>query len=309
MRVLFVSRSKTGSPHAFVKEQAEVLKKNFEIDIDHFLISEGGLKGYFRAARRIASYLKSNPVDLIHVHYGLSALPVVLGKIFRMHNKKMVITYHGSDINKSNERVVSLFASRFSSYNILVSSRMERFFEKDYQVIPCGVDIDIDTNYRDLVRKEKGWGQNDFVILFSNSFERLEKDPDFAKKVVEEFKNRTSKNVHFLELKGYNRAQLTQLMQAADVMLMCSFMEGSPQIIKESILNSLPVLSNDVGEVKLICEKVDNCFIVDKTVEAYCKVLEKMVNQPSRIVNRQPLLSQYDNKVIAKKIFTIYQSV
>ncbi|MBS9524265.1 glycosyltransferase family 4 protein [Litoribacter ruber] len=309
MKVLFVSRSKTGSPHAFVREQAEVLTENFEIEIDHFLISEGGLKGYFKAARRIAAYLKNHPVDLVHVHYGLSALPVVLGKIFRMHNKKMVITYHGSDINKSNERIVSLFASKFSSYNILVSNRMEQFFKKDYQVIPCGVDIDIDTNYRDLVRKEKGWGKNDFVILFSNSFERLEKDPDFAKKVVEEFRKKTSKNVHFLELKGYNRAQLTQLMQAADVMLMCSIMEGSPQIIKESILNSLPVLSNDVGEVKLICNEVDNCHIVDKTVEAYCEVLEQMAQEPHRIMNRQPLLAEYDNKVIAQKIFAIYQSV
>jgi len=307
MKVLFVSRSKTGSPHAFVKEQAEVLEKNFGVSIQHFLISEGGVKGYFQAALRLKKELKQNPVDLIHVHYGLSALPVVISRFW--HRTKMVVTYHGSDINKSNERVVSLFASKFAAYNILVSSKMAQFFDKNFQVIPCGVNIDINTNYRDLVREEKGWGENDFVILFSNSFDREEKDPEFAKEVVKTFKKKTAKNVHFLELKGYNRSQLTQLMQAADVMLMCSIREGSPQIIKESILNSLPVLSNNVGEVKAICKDVDNCFIVKKKVSSYVKKLKDLSQSPCRVNNRESILSQYDNKVIAGKIFKIYQSV
>jgi glycosyltransferase involved in cell wall biosynthesis len=307
MKVLFVSRSKTGVPHAFVKEQAEELERSFGVKIQHFLISEGGVKGYFQAAVRLVKYIKQHPVDLIHVHYGLSALPVVISRF--LHRRKMVVTYHGSDINKSNERVMSLFASKFASYNILVSSKMSQFFNKNYEVIPCGVNIDIDTNYRDLVRKEKGWGENDFIILFSNSFDREEKDPDFAKEVVEKFAGQSKKQVHFLELKGYNRSQLTQLMQAADAMLMCSIREGSPQIIKESILNSLPVVSNDVGEVKAICHKVDNCHIVEKTVEKYVATLDLLSQNPSRISNREPLMALYDNRIIAGKIFKIYQNI
>jgi len=309
MKILFVSRSSSGSIHPFVKEQADVLVKQYRLDIKHFVIEKGGMRGYMSAAFQLREVLKHNNIDFIHVHYGLSALSVVLAKVLLLHQKKIIITYHGSDLNDSKERPFSLLASKFAIFNILVSSQMTRFFSENYAVIPCGIDTDIKTDFRDMVRLEKGWGPDDFVILFSSNFTREEKDPTFAKRVVNAFKKSVSKRVFFLELKGYNRSQLTQLMQAADVLLMCSIREGSPQIIKESILNSLPIVSNDVGEVKTICTNVDNCFIVEKNIPAFVHILCLLAENPQRIANRQPLISRYDNKVIAGEIFKIYQNI
>src|SRR5690606_39317492 len=102
------------------------------------------------------------------------------------------------------------------SFNILVSSQMTKFFKENYAVIPCGIDTNISLNFREMVRMEKGWGPSDFVILFCSNFDREVKDPQFAKLTVEKFSQITDKRIHFLELKGYNRSQLTQLMQAAD---------------------------------------------------------------------------------------------
>ena len=85
-------------------------------------------------------------------------------------------------------------------------------------------------------------------ILFSSSFDRKVKDPGFAFHVMEELKSSLNKNVLLVELKGFSREQVSDLMQASDVLLMCSISEGSPQVIKEAILNGLPVVSNDVGE-------------------------------------------------------------
>lgn len=42
---------------------------------------------------------------------------------------------------------------------------------------------------------------------------------------------------------------------------MTSLSEGSPQVIKEALACSCPVISTDVGDVKSITEKIDNCFI------------------------------------------------
>lgn len=309
MKVLFVSRSSTGKAHPFIKEQADVLIQKFGVGIEHFFIEKGGTVGYLRAIVGLIKYLQNSTIDLIHVHYGLSALPVVIARLLQLHQKKIIVTYHGCDINKTSERYLSLIASKFASYNILVSPHMTKFFKENYAVIPCGIDTNINTNFREMVRMEKGWKQDDFVILFCSNFEREVKDPEFAKAAVRRFSKLTDKKVHFLELKGYNRSQLTQLMQAADVMLMCSIREGSPQIIKESILNSLPIVSNDVGEVKAICHGADNCFIVEKNIDAYVHVLEHLSRHPCRINNREYILSQYDNNLIAKKIFNIYQSV
>jgi hypothetical protein len=221
----------------------------------------------------------------------------------------MIITFHGSDINKRSERIFSLWAAHFASHNILVSPKMSPFFKHNYSVIPCGIDTDIKLAFRKLAREENNWNENDFVIVFSSSFDREEKDPEFAFQVIDSFKKSSSKAVKFIELKGFNRNQVTRLMQAADVLILCSKREGSPQVIKESILNALPVISNDVGDVKSICSGVDNCFIVDKNIDEFVKHLKLIEKNKSRIQNREPVIEKFDNNKIANKIFNIYHEV
>ncbi|WP_266205203.1 glycosyltransferase family 4 protein [Pontibacter kalidii] len=309
MNILFISRSKTGRPHPFVEEQATALENGAGVKIQHFLVRSNGLKGYTKAAYRLYGYLKRHPVDLIHAHYGLSGLLAVLSRFLFRHNSKVVITYHGSDINKSSERRLSLLASRLADHNILVSSKMLPYVDSKSTVIPCGINAEVDLIYRDTTRASYGWGEKDFVILFASRFDLKVKDPEFAFEVVKAFSEATTRSVKFLELKGYNRDQVTRLMQAADALIMCSKTEGSPQVIKEAIVNSLPVISNDVGDVRLICEQVDHCYIVPKRVEAYIECLHTLCKTFPRIQNREPVIAQYSNKQISEKLFSVYQSV
>jgi hypothetical protein len=307
MNIIYVSRSASGVPHPFVQEQAEKLIKNHRLQINHFLIKRGGIGGYLRAVIDLFYFARKSETDIIHVHYGLWALVVVFYKLLFWKKFKMIITFHGSDINKKSERTFSLLAARFSSHNILVSSRMSPFFKHNYSVIPCGIDTNIKLTFRQLAREENNWGEHDFIILFSSGFYREEKDPGFAFQVIDKFKETTTKNIKFIELKGYNRSQVTKLMQAADALILCSKREGSPQVIKESILNTLPVITNDVGDVKAICSGVDNCFIVEKEIDQYVKHLKMIAQSKSRIQNRKPVIERFDNTIIANKIFNIYQ--
>ncbi|OKL39556.1 glycosyltransferase [Pontibacter flavimaris] len=309
MNVLFISRSKTGRPHPFVEEQAIALEHAAGIKIEHFLVRSNGLKGYTKAAYGLYHHLKRHPVDLIHAHYGLSGLLAVLSRLLFRHNLKIIITYHGSDINKPSERRFSLLASRLADHNILVSSKMLSYITARSTVLPCGTNTEIDLVYRDPARAHYGWGANDFVILFASRFDLPVKDPEFALEVVKAFSEETTRSVKFLELKGYSREQVTKLMQAADALLMCSKTEGSPQVIKEAIVNALPVIANDVGDVKLICGQVDHCFIVPKSMEAYVERLHMLSKTFPRIQNREPVLTQYSNKYISEKLLSIYERV
>lgn len=306
MRILYLSRSKTGAPHPFVAEQALALEKLYGLSIKHFLISDGGIKGYVKAINQFSRQLRENKVDLVHVHYGLSALVAVISRLIFFFKYKIIVTYHGSDLNNKSERPFSLLAASCSTHNIVVSNKMLKYFPFKCSVIPCGIDTNVDLIYRDVTRKEYGWGTNDYVILFSSSFERREKDPDFAKEVIKTLKLSIPDSVKFIELKGFNRNQLTRLMQAADVLLMCSKTEGSPQIIKEAILNSLPVVSNDVGDVKSICGGTDNCFIIQKKVEEFVKHLKLLAETKPRVQNRMPVIEKYSNNLIAAKLYNIY---
>lgn len=309
MKILFVSRSKSETPKPFVKEQADALANYCHVEVQHFLIRNGGIRGYFRAAARLAEWIKANGIDIVHAHYGFSALAVVISKLLFYRKYKLVITFHGSDILLKSDLKYSIFAARFSAHNILVSEKMLPWFRKKFSVIPCGIDVNVSLVYRESIRKEMKWGEDDFIILFSSSFDRKIKDPEFAFSVIEKLSHISKKRIRFIELKGYTRNELTGIMQAADALLMCSVSEGSPQIIKEAILNTLPVVSNDIGEVRSICAGVDHCYIVKKDVDAYVQCLESIAAQNIRIQNRCPVIRKFDNKLISEKLYDIYRHV
>lgn len=309
MNILYVSRSTTGSPHPFVQEQADQLIRNYGLYIRHYLIRKGGLRGYAQAIRELLEITSQDKPDLIHVHYGLSALAVAVFRLLFRQQLKMVVTFHGSDINKKSERSLSLLASRFAAHNILVSPKMTSFFRDNYSVIPCGIDTQVDACCRQSAREELGWQDEDLVVLFSSSFDRQEKDPDFAFQVIDRFKKRTGKSIKLIELKGYTRGQVTRLMQAADVLLLCSKTEGSPQVVKEAILNGLPVLANDVGDVRAICSEVDHCYVVEKNADTFAGQLELISLTKERVQNKKPVIENFDNNIIAERIFHIYNKI
>jgi glycosyltransferase involved in cell wall biosynthesis len=279
------------------------------VEVYHFLIASGGAKGYVKSIFELFRFIKNKQIDIVHVHYGLWGMLAVLTKYIFFNKCKILITYHGSDLFHKHHRQLSLLASKFASHNILVSNKMLHYFKRDYSVIPCGIDTGIELKYRKEYRAWSGWLENDFVILFSSNFKRKVKDPDFAFKIIETFRNETTKNVKFIELAGFSREQLTHVMQAADAIIMCSVSEGSPQVIKEAILNTLPVISNDVGEVKSICSGIDNCFIIDKKIPDYVARLHYLAKSNSRIQNRTPVIEQFCNKLISGKLYTIYNKV
>ena len=309
MNVLFLSRSNCSSPHAFVEEQAEALRKAYELQITHQIIPKGGLSGYISAIRSLMNNIREKQIDIIHVHYGLWGIVGIINKFLFHKNIKVLITYHGSDLFKRNERPISLMASRFADYNILVSEKMKHWFTKKYSVIPCGIDTNIPQVDRLQTRKLKGWDTEDLVILFASSFDRPVKDPEFAFKVITLLKRKCRRRVHFIELKGYSRSELTALMQSADALLMCSKSEGSPQVIKEAILNRLPVVSNDIGDVARICQDIDQCYIVPKNISKYVNVLRKLSRTKARIANHYSVVNEYDNSRIADQIHAIYLNI
>ena len=309
IQVLFLSRSDSDKPHAFVVEQAQALERNYNIKVDHFLIKKGGLKGSLSALVELKQYLSKHKIDVLHVHYGLWAMIAIVTKIMFLKNFKIVITYHGSDIFKKSERKFSQLASKFAAHNIVVSERMLQYIHKQYSVIPCGIDTDIPMVNKTVARNLFGWNEHDFIILFSSNFKRQVKDPEFAFEVIEAYKKQSGKSVQFIELINYNREQLTTVMQAADALIMCSKSEGSPQIIKEAILNTLPIVSNDIGDVKSICHGVDNCFIVEKNIPDYIISLNKIAASNCRIQNRNLVIDRFDNNKISERLYNVYGKV
>lgn len=306
MNVLFVSRKASGGINPFVSEQAAAVASISDFTVQHFLIERGGLVGYIRAILSLHQLLRTTPINLVHVHYGLWGFTAIIARMLAGRRLPIVITYHGSDLNKPSERWISKAAARFAAHNILVWNNMLRYIKKNASIIPCGVDTHVPQTDSAATRSKMGWDTNDFVVLFASGFNRPVKDPAFAHQVINALSKQAIRKVRFIELKGFSRDELTAIMQAANALLMCSHTEGSPQVIKEAIVNGLPVVANDVGEVKDICAGVDHCYVLPKTVDSYVQCLFTLLENNGRITHRKPVIDRYDANKVASQIATLY---
>ncbi|MDC3366071.1 glycosyltransferase family 4 protein [Flavobacteriaceae bacterium] len=285
---------------AFVSDQVEALKKK-GVDIEYFLIKGKGIKGYFNNILKLKSFLKDNSFDIAHAHSGLSGLVLSFAR-----RKKNVVTYHGSDINLLKTRVLSMVPIFLSSANIFVSSVLKKksiFFKRKSIVIPCGIDMDLFK----LIEKNEAKSflnlkSTKKIVLFSSSFKNTIKNYPLAKRAVDNL----DFEVEFLEIRNRTREEVVLLLNAADVVLLTSHSEGSPQIIKEALSCNCPIVSLDVGDVKERIKNVDNCFI--SKPEELTKKLNQVLCSGQRS-NGRKFIKQFSNSIIADKIIKIYIKV
>ena len=106
---------------AFIYEQIEAIKKQYDICYDTFIITGKGIKGYLSNYKSFKKIINKNNYDLIHAHNMPSGL------FSRLQLKlPLVVTYHGSDINIKRYRILSNILSILTSHNILVSHKQRR---------------------------------------------------------------------------------------------------------------------------------------------------------------------------------------
>ena len=254
MRVLIVASGNTKAASPFIIEQVESLKK-IDIHIEYFLIKGKGWTGYLKSLSKLKKKIKNKKFNLIHAHYGLSGLLATLQRKI-----PVIITFHGSDININKNYKWSFIASRLSSKNIFVHKDQPKKLkvmlnEKD--IIPCGINLKIfQPKDKVALRKKLNWDQKKVYILFSSSFDKPVKNVNLAYKSTQNIKNS-----ELIELKNYTKIELSNLMNAADLLLVTSFSETGPLIVKEAIACNCPVVSTDVGDVKEIIVKRKNSFV------------------------------------------------
>ena len=254
MKVLVVYSNNSNRMAPFIAEQVDSLRR-LGTTIETFGVLGKGIAGYFKNRTKLLQKIKSFQPDLIHTHYGLSGLLANLQRQI-----PVITTYHGSDINNAKVLRFSKIAMQLSKYNIFVSEKNRKIAnaEKKCSVIPCGLDTMLfhPMDKADC-RKSLNLNERKKYILFAGSFDNRVKNPDLAQMSVALLGN----DVELLELKGYNRTQVAQLMNAVDACLMTSHSEGSPQFIKEAMMCNCPIVSVDVGDVKEMLAKTRNCFI------------------------------------------------
>lgn len=304
MRVLVVASFNKGRFAPFLLEQTKALESQ-GCELSFFGLQGKGIGGYLKNLPALKSQIRSFKPDVIHAHYGLSGLLANLQR-----KVPVVTTYHGSDINDKKVLPFSRIAMLTSVWNIFVSQKILAIAKpkRNYVLQPCGVDLcDLQLASKEDARQKMHMEEQKKYILFAGSFDNAVKNAPLAKESVAQLDD----DVELLELKGYTREEVILLMSAADVFLMTSISEGSPQVIKEAMACGCPIVSVDVGDVKERVDGVAGCY-VSRTYEPneLVGLLRQALSFAGKTLGREKIIADgLDNSQVAKKLMKIYESL
>lgn len=305
MNILFVSsgNSATGVT-PIVKKQGKSLQA-IGHNVDFYAIKGKGVCGYMKSIRPLRKIIYKHNYDIIHAHYSLSGIACFL--TFTV--KPEVVSLMGSDVkgNRIMRMIIKAFARFFWSITIVKSDDMKKSLSyKQAHVIPNGVDLDsFYPMEKSIALAHLAWDPEKKHILFPANPQREVKNFALAKKVFEII-NRQDCELHWLT--NVPNEDVVYHYNAANVIILTSKWEGSPNVIKEAMACNCPIVSTDVGDVKRIIGNTEGCYLTSFEVEDVAEKL-KLALDFGKKTNGRDHIKYLDEKIIAEKIIAIYKSI
>lgn len=292
----------------FIKEQIEELQKihHFEYEV---LIIDGIYKGkgeYLKSVFTIPKKIRAYNPDIIHIHYGISGLFL----LFFQPKQKVFVTLHGSDFNDrgSNKHQVwvSIKVIKRANKVFVQNSEMLKnalIYNKNAEILTCG----IDTEYFDIL-DDFDIPKNSKTIIFPSSPTREVKNYPLFCEVIEQIRKMSSYKIEVKHIENLNRDQVRETLNKADLLLLTSKTEGSPQSVKEALSCGLPVVSVPVGDVAEILSDIPNCHVSLKhdPKELAILALNALETRKTNIRNAFISKGHYCTKKISKKLAVDY---
>jgi glycosyltransferase involved in cell wall biosynthesis len=301
----------------FVVREVECLRKlGVQIDVYHF---RGSMKpaNYLKAWQGLQKRLDENKYDLLHAQFGQSGLLTFFPK-----RLPLVVTYQGSDLNGIVDahgrqtaegrllRWVSQLVALRADQIILVSPELARSlpFRKSAKVhvIPGGLDLALFRPFSQAeARQTLGLPLDGKYVLFAGGKNNPIKRYELAENAV----RRVGAEMHAQLLLANNvlPQHMPVYMNAADVLLLTSSREGSPNVVKEALACNLPVVSVDVGDVRQRLAGVTGCVVcADDRAETIAAALRQVL-AAARPINGRDAVSHLDGARLAQQIIAVYE--
>jgi glycosyltransferase involved in cell wall biosynthesis len=266
--------------------------------------------------------LKDFQPHIVHAQFG--TMTAFFCALFsQIWHRKFVITFRGSDLNPAPSMSpirlalghgLSHFASFFSHLNICVSSevatRLCIYARRKVQVLPNGVNLD---EFRPLpvcdARNIMNWDLDPPIIMFNAGRSPEVKRFDLAQQVVAILQKEFC-SLKFVVLKGEVPAEKVRTMLYGSTMLLVtSDYEGSPNIVKEALVCGLPVVSVNVGDVRLQIDGVTPGAIVERNVGELVRAARDVILSNKRSNGFNLRAASLDDKVIARRLVGFYRSL
>ena len=306
-------------PHAgtFIKSQVDSLvEAGLEVEIIH---PKPGPVLLRYAATAIQVFLKTwrGDFDIVHAHYGLWILAGCM-----QWTTPVVASFLGDDLlgtptgnggfSKKSRLVIHI--SRWLCHRvkavIVKSEEMGKatFLRKNIFVIPNGVDFALFRPVpRSAARAALGWKQDTYYILFGNDPRIPRKNFALAQAAIECLGTRGI-SAELVVANGLPQTEVVQYINACNALILPSLIEGSPNIVKETMACNVPVVATDVGDVSEVIGHTKGCSVCPFEPGALATALEEAIRHTEPTTGRRDI-QHLDRRVVAQQVIEVYEWV
>lgn len=309
MKVLFVASGNkaVGSVSAFVQSQFDSLAKA-GLDMVMFPVVGRGVKGYLKRLFALRHLIREERPDIVHAHYSVCGYLASLASLGLKN--KVVVSLLGSFPRETKKlKRVRRCVDKIWDATIVKSERTRRQLNRRLPVIPNGVNMEMFTLIdQDEARKKVSFEAGKKYVIFVSNPARPEKCYPLAQKAVEAL---SDSNVVLVPVYDKSHDEVVAYMCAADVLLMTSSSEGSPNVIKEAMACNCPIVVTDVGDVHERLDGLDGCYVANsREAGELAALLSEALQFGKRTEGRKALLSQgLTTELIAQRIISIYNEL
>jgi glycosyltransferase involved in cell wall biosynthesis len=250
---------------------------------------------------------------LIHAHFGLS------GWVARLQSRvPVVVSFMGDDVlgrpTRSGRITLAGHFLRISGFilarlatSVIVKSRQmaSKLRLPSAHIIPNGVDLNL---FRPMeqaqARKMLGLDPGKKFVLFPYNPNEARKRFDLIQAAVSLAREQVP-TLELLVARGLPQGQIPIYMNAADVLVMASTLEGSPNAVKEAMATNLPVISVDVGDAAELIGSTAGCYLVRREAAAMAEKIVEICRRGGR-TNGRDGIRRLSMEAVAQQIVEVY---
>lgn len=251
---------------SFVRDQVDALRRigGAGLELQVFDFPPGG---YLRAARDLRRMPRSQPFDVVHAHFGLTAWPALAAPA-----RQRAVTLHGTDLRHPRSRLITRLVLPRIDLVATASADLARELSpaqrERAQVLPCGVATD---RFRPLdraqSRSELGLDPAGRYLLFPADPARPGKRHDRAQAVAR------AANAELLVLRGVAPERVPLWINAVNGVVLPSEHEGFGLAVLEALACDVAVVAAPTGIHPQALDGIDGALCAPYDEEAWAQAL------------------------------------